>query len=326
MKESTAFMYFKDACKDSRLRINAFCGAVFGTWGLIGSFFCKEVTFYVLSFLACITIIFALYNILVLYRKLSGGRLDVSLLGERKVTLLQNGYPENMELLFQEKSAEELKNFAFVMGFDRTGNLSISSLGGVVYSVLKDLKARYHCLDEKGNSITPLEEAQRQVKDYLKKHEQDWVDETNKLNYGDCVEVRLNLIPRQNTGKDAIPCNLILVANSRQNNPEEGNTPSEDLNDDNQSNIIVPKVFDYLLRVKSYTGVMIGVMGTNAMGQKYSVIFSQIINQYARLFYKEKRVHLGQLYISIREKDYKAHNMTLIQLTDHVRRCALYYT
>jgi hypothetical protein len=70
---------------------------------------------------------------------------------------------------------------------------------------------------------------------------------------------------------------------------------------------------------------MLGVMGTNGMRQAYQVIFSQIINQYARICYKDDLNPLLHLYISIREKDYSK-RMTLSQLERFVRQCARYYT
>jgi len=118
---------------------------------------------------------------------------------------------------------------------------------------------------------------------------------------------------------------LILIANSRKETPFDKNL-EERMMDDNKSNIIVPKVFDYLLKANKYTGAMIGVMGTNGMGQSYQVVFSQIINQFARICYKDRRCPLLHLYISIREEDYNRSHMTLSHLERYVRQCADYYS
>ena len=95
---------------------------------------------------------------------------------------------------------------------------------------------------------------------------------------------------------------------------------------DNKSNIIIPKVFDYLLHTNRFSGAMIGVMGTNGMRQTYQVIFSQTINQYARICYKDKQNPLTHLLISIRESDYSKWGMSLSQLGNYVRTCAKYYS
>jgi len=244
--------------------------------------------------------------------------MTVSLFKKREVTLLRNDFQENMHYLLHNLSQEDLDKFAFVMGIDRTGDLSISSESGVVHWVLKYLNDNYRCGQE-----SPLEYIQKELNKYLDNHPH--VEDINKLAYGTCVEVNLDLQPiGASTDMKDISCNLVLIANSRKEVPYEKNL-EERMNDDDMSNIIVPMVFDYLLSTNWYSGAMIGVMGTNGMRQAYQVIFSQIINQYARICYKDDLNPLVQLYISIREKDYSKH-MTLSQLEKYVRQCASYYT
>ena len=121
----------------------------------------------------------------------------------------------------------------------------------------------------------------------------------------------------------AMPGTEVMFVKSPGGNDKD---KSEALKDDNMSNIIIPKVFDYLQESNKFSGAMIGVMGTNGMRQPYQVIFSQTINLFARICYKDKQSPLSKLYISIREMDYVNWNMTLSQLGDYVRQCAHYYT
>lgn len=313
-----ALVYVKEAYHQSKKSILAFSGALVGIWGVVNSLLNREIGWQVLSALVVVGLLYAIWQYLYWYIRIKKGRMSINIFKKREVTLLRNDYQENMDYILHGFSLEELDKFAFVMGIDRTGNLSISSEGGVVHWVLKYLNKNYRCGEE-----LPIDFIQNELDKYLETHPH--VEEENKLAYGTCVEVNLNL--RSLSGLESnknIPCNLILIANSRKEIPNEKNL-EERMNDDDMSNIIVPKVFDYLLSTNWYTGAMIGVMGTNGMRQAYQVVFSQIINQYARISYKEVLNPLTRLYISIREKDYSK-RMALSQLEQYVRQCTRYYT
>lgn len=313
-----AFVYAKEAYHQSKKQILALTGTLVGLWGVVNSLLNRELGWQVLSALVAVGLLYSIWAFCSWFSRIKKGRMSIKIFHNRDVTLLRNDFQENMNYLLHSMSPEELDKFAFVMGIDRTGNLSISSEGGVVHWVLKYLNENYMCGEK-----APLNYIQEELDKYMDEHPH--AEEMNKLAYGTCVEVELNLQPIIATeNKEVIPCNLVLIANSRKEVPNEKNL-EERMKDDDMSNIIVPKVFDYLLSTNWYTGAMIGVMGTNGMRQAYQVVFSQIINQYARICYKEDMNPLSRLFISIREKDYRK-RMTLSQLEQYVRQCAHYYT
>lgn len=319
-KTPFALVYLKEACFHSWKPICTFFGVFLAIWSIIGNLLKGALIWYTLGVFTILIVLYATYKISSWLIKLKRGRMTVSMFGKREVTLIRNGFPENMNVLLQELPKNELKSFAFIMGIDRSGNLSISTEKGVVYSVLHFLDENYQCENELPSKI-----AQKQLNTYLDAHK-NWIDSTNKLTYGTCVEIHLMLNAIGQDGNNSIPCNLIFVANSRKESPEEKDL-SEKVCDDNKSHIIIPKVFNYLLDTNKYTGAMIGVMGTNGMRQKYQVIFSQIINHYARIYYMDNHCYLNHLYISIREQDYyQRHGMPLSQLAEYVRHSAMFYT
>lgn len=322
----TILTYAVEAFHHSKKAILTFWAALAAIWGVFNSLLSQETGWNVLAIISIIGILYAIWKYSVWFYHIVKGRMTVPFFGKRKTTLLRNDYQENMDYLLHQLSSQKLDKFAFVMGIDMTGDLSISSEGGVVYSVLKYLNENYMCVDEKNTSepVKPIDYIQKSLNEHVAKCQAE--DPSYKLNYGVCVEVSLNLRPINATDTDsAIPCNLILTANSRKEVPNDKNM-EERMLDDNQSNIIVPNVFDYLMKTSWYEGVMIGVMGTNGMRQSYQVIFSQIINQFARVCYKDSRSPLESLYISIREKDYNNSHMSLSNLERYVRQCAEYYS
>lgn len=316
--KNTFFTYLKEAFYHSWRSICTFFGILLGIWSIIGNLLTDEFVWYTLSLFLLLVIAYAVYKITQWLIKLKRGRITVSMLDNRQVSLIRNGFPENMSILLQELDAAKLATFAFVMGIDRSGDLSVSTRNGIVYWVLDFLDKHYIC-----EGMLPSHAAQKQLNAYLETHTIDFA-EINKLAYGTCVEIHLELTSADKP--DPMPCNLLFVANSRKEIPGE-KCFSEKVNDDNKSNIIIPKVFNYLMDTNKYTGAMIGVMGTNGMRQKYQIIFSQIINQYARVCYIDDLCYLKHLYISIREEDYyQRHGMPLSQLAEYVRHCAVFYT
>lgn len=318
-ERASVYTYLKEAFHQSKRPILAFVGGLAAIWGVFSSLFSQITGWYVFSVFALLGIVYAVWKYFYWFGRITKGRMSVEIFRGRNVTLLRDGYPENMEKLLSELSQAELEKFAFIMGIDRSGKLKISTKGGVVFAVLNYLNHHYRCEGEK----RPIDIAQEQLDEFLKNYPQ--VDQINKLAYGACVEIHMNLHPLNASDTQAIPCNLIFIANSRKVDPNNKDK-AEAVNDDKKSNIIIPKVFDYLLSTNKYEGAMIGVMGTNGMRQPYQVIFSQTINQFARICYRDEQNPLSKLYISIREMDYYGKwKMTLSQLGDYVRQCARYY-
>lgn len=317
-ENTSVYVYIKEAYHQSKKAILTFIGGLAAIWGVLSSLLGQIEGRYIFAALAFVGIVYAIFKYSYWFWRIKKGRMSVPVFKKRNVILLRDGYPENMEKLFHELSQDELQKFAFVMGIDRTGDLGISTKGGVVYAVFNYLDKCYQC-----NEQFPSVVAQRQLGDFIKRYPP--VDPLNKLAYGTCVEIHLMLSPVGNSDVQSIPCNLIFIANSRKEDPNDKNK-SEALNDDKKSNIIIPKVFDYLLSTNKFEGVMMGVMGTNGMRQTYQVIFSQTINQFARVSYKDEQNPLSRLYISIREQDYTKWNMSLSQLGEYVRLCSKYYT
>lgn len=318
-KKVTVYMYLKEAYHQSKRPILTFIGGLAAIWGVFNSLLSQVTGWYIFSIFVLIGIIYTLWKFFYWFNRITKGRMSVNMFQGRKVTLLRDGYPENMEKLLQKFSPPKLEKFAFVMGIDRTGNLGISTKAGVVFAVFNHLNQFYRCDEE----LLPSVVAQQQLDNFLKDYPQ--VDIINKLAYGTCIEIHMSLYPLNAFDAQTIPCNLIFIANSRKEDPNNKDK-AEAVNDDKKSNIIIPKVFDYLLKTNKYEGALIGVMGTNGMRQPYQVIFSQTINQFARICYKDMQNPLFRLYISIREVDYKKWNMTLSQLGDYVRQSARYYT
>lgn len=319
MKHGTTsiYVYVKEAYHQSKKRVMAFIGALTAIWGVFNSLISQEWGWKVLTAFAVVGVVYAIVIYFKWLYRIVKGRMSNVLFKTRKVTLLRNGFPENMDILLNGLPKSDLENFAFVMGIDRSGLLDISTKGGVIYAVLKYLDENYQC-----GEVLPSKITQQQLNNYLTNH-----NIKDGLAYGTCVEINMNLSPHESSGEstEVIPCNLILVANSRKVNYTDQKY-AETVDDDNKSNIIIPKVFDYLLHTNRFSGAMIGVMGTNGMRQTYQVIFSQTINQYARICYKDKQNPLTHLLISIRESDYSKWGMSLSQLGNYVRTCAKYYS
>ena len=250
------------------------------------------------------------------YRKIFNGSFDVAIVGDREITIKRNDFQLNMDNILSGWEEQALDDFVFIMGIDKRGNLGDSSGGGVVRSVFEYLNANYYCANDHCTTIIPQDSIQAQLNDYLKQKRR-----RKTLAYGECVNIDLRLYKNDSTEgkKTPKPCHLVLVANSYR----KRKNGQEVLEDGGMSSKIVPFVFDYLHDAR-YTSAMIGVMGTNVMFQRYQVIFSQIINQFARLCYSNE-THLKNLYISIRENDYEKSKVTLSQLVKYVRQCADYY-
>lgn len=312
--------YAIEAYYHSRKPVIGFFAGLTAVWGIFNSLIPTETGWYCLSVLAVIGILYAILKFSILLRQIVNGKMTVPFWGKSRITLVRNDFQNNMDHLLHVLDSQELESFAFVMGIDKTGRLDISSESGVVHSVLQYLNENYKCEDKK-----PQDYIQKVVNAYLA--DSSHQDEYGQIAYGKCVEVRLLLTPINNTGNSiGIPCNLVLVANSRKKFPGEEQL-KETMLDDDQSNIIVPKVFDYLFDSKKYKGAMMGAMGTNQMGQSYQVVFSQIINQFARILHNDKdnKCVLQNLYISIREVDYRR-STTLSNLVKYVRECTSFYT
>lgn len=316
-ENTSVYVYIKEAYHQSKKPILTFIGGLAAIWGVINTLLGQIEGRYIFAVMALMGVFYAIYKYSYWFWSIKKGRMSVTLLKKRNVTLLRDGYPENMEKLFHELSQEELQKFAFVMGIDRTGNLRISTKGGVVYAVFNYLDKHYQCKEQLPSIV-----AQQQLDDFLKHYQP--VHPLNKLAYGTCVEIHLTLSPVGSSDNQNIPCHLIFIANSRKEAPNDKDK-AEALNDDKMSDIIIPKVFDHLLGTNKFEGVMMGAMGTNGMRQRYQVILSQTINQYARLNYKDEQNPLNHLYISIREQDYTKWNMSLSQLGEYIRLCSKYY-
>lgn len=309
------YAYTLEAYHHSKKSIIVFFGGLGFVWSAINVLISQDWSVYVFAFIFGIGILYALWKFVYWFIRVIIGRMTVSLYGKHNITLIRNGYDDNMDYLLHNIQPNDLNEFAFVMGIDKTGKLSISSQGGVVKSVMDYLTKNY--------KENPIVLAQKQIDVFMEKKEN--VDNNGQLAYGTCVEVHLNLNPiiAKESG-ESIPCNLILVANSRKLFPDSDK--DNIMTDDGQSNIIVPKVFEYLYERNVYKGVLFGVLGTNGMGQTYQVVFSQIINQYARICFMKKPFLLKNLYISIRDEDYSNSKITLSSLEKYVRECAEYYS
>lgn len=317
-KESNSFTYIKEAFHQSWKPISFVGGICFGAYGYINNFVEKPAAWYILLSIIILIILYACYQILSRRKRIAQGRLSVSINDKQNVILLRDDYQKNMDKLLNELSEEQLQRFTFIMGVDRTGDLSVSTKKGVVYSVLDYLDNNYHC-----NQTKPRDVAQEQLTNYLDKKDK------KILSYGECVEIHMIITPINDKSGKAInkPCNILFIANSEHPYPDDENM-GECITEGGMSYTIVPEAFRHIEKAQLYNGVMIGAMGTNAANQDYRVILSQTINQFARIYLSNgSKDSLYNLYISIREEDYyDRHQMTLSQIADYVRHCAQFYT
>ena len=322
MKKITKFFSFVREAFIHALRFFVFIFGIFAAgWGVFNYVISDEakkqnvLILFIIVILSLVLIVFVIRLIGVII-----GRMTVRLVGKNKVTIRRDDYQNNMDWILRGRHGMQLDRFAFVMGIDRTGKLDISSTGGVIHSVLQYLNVNYRCFDDEG--IIIKEGNGPQI--FIQKVLNDYMAKKKTLAYGECVSVHLRLQSKKTVDQTSIiPCHLILIANSRKIDKNN----DDNMSDDNTSSIIVPCVFNYLLKRNiNVEEMMIGVMGTNGMKQQYKVVFSQIINQFARYCYDEMdKKRPKHLFISFREEDYSKGDNTLSQLERYVRQCSRYY-
>lgn len=310
--------YIKEAIKLSKTQLIAAVSVFLSIWGVLNVFFNQSQLWWVLFVCGIVLLIVTLAIIGNWYYKVVQGSLTVTILQSRKVTLIRNNFEVNAAYLFSHLPKTELEELVLVMGIDRIGLLDVCSANSVAYDLLKWLEKNYNFQGE-----SPTKEIQRQIDDYCENTLK--TKEFLRLPYGTCIEVRMKLTSNLFPEEEPTPCNLLMIANTRKKN-YENSMMKEALADDKTANNIIPDVFKYLQEVRHYKSVMVGVMGSNNVGQPYQVVFSQIINQFARVCIFEQSIQLNHLYISIREEDYyNRWNLSLAQLESYLQECSKYY-
>ena len=238
----------------------------------------------------------------------------------KAVILLRNDYDVNLNYLLHDLSPAEQSKTIFVTGFDQSGKLSVSSHKGILFSVLNLLDSSFICND--GN--IPSAEIQHQINRKISEKNSNSIDKKAPFSMGECIEIKLILKEKEQKRDACFSCNLLLIANSKKIYPDD-EKQIEKVTDENETYIVIPKALDYL-NGSGYRFVMIGVMGSNGLSQPYQVIFSQIINQFARICIKNNdSTDLKELYVSIREEDYSRWNVSLSQLESYVQACSRFY-
>ena len=306
--------YIKEAIRLSFNQLKIIFSIFLAIWGILSGIFRTELLFQVLYICLLLIILISCINVGHWYIKIKRGFLSLKLMHERQVTLMRNSFEINADYLFKHMSQEELRTFVMIMGIDRTGKMKLNTTQGVAYYMLKYLDEHYSC-----NNTLPSVEIQTQIDIYCDK--KTCTDSEYRLAYTDCIEIKMNLVPQKAMGKEIIPCNLIMVANSRKTEIDS----IECLEGDGTTNIIIPAIFEYLKKKDSYKSAMIGIIGSNKMSQPYNVIFSQIINQFMRISILDRSFSLKHLHISIREEDYHRWQLSLSQIEAYVYACSRFY-
>ncbi len=293
------------------------CGVLSGATDL------RKLVFAGLLFAAALCVIIYLFGL----KKAISGNISIPLCG-RTVTLLQDDYQENMVRLMEKTGEEEAKKTLYIMGIDMSGDLSISTEKGILHDVIPLLDRDFvHFMPGDASSKkTPSEEIRAQIDEYLaKKQKEQKADRTESgLAFGECVRIDLTLKRRNQPDGKTYYCNLLMVANSKKIH-EGDEKQKEKVEDLGKSYIVIPGALDYA-NGSGCSQVMIGVMGTNGMAQPYQVMFSQIINQFARIAIKDEHPEdLRQVYISIRESDYSRWKANLSQLEAYAQTCSRFY-
>lgn len=302
--------FFKEAVHKSAGKIFAAITVVSVIWGFVANLIPNKWAWYILLGGLIVLIVYSTVLISIQLRRIKSGILEEKIREGRSVTVIRNGYEENLDFLLRTLPREELKRFVFISGIDICADLSVNTKNGTTYCILHYLDRGYRCTD---NSV-PSEETQRQLDAYRK---------GRKLDYGETVFINLRLLSKTETEPEETYCNIMFVANSRKENYDNPQM-FESLKEDGQSPVIVPSIFNNLDKAKDYTGAMIGIIGSRSLYQPFPVVYSQIINQFARISYQEGAGPF-KLYVSIREEDYIRWNCSLSQLAEYVRECIKLY-
>lgn len=290
------------------------CGVVSGAKDL------RQLVFGGLIAAIAICLLFFLWGL----RKAISGNISIKIC-DKTVTLLRNDYEINLNNLLHSMPSTEQAKTIFVIGLDQSGSLAKSTRKGILSSVLALLDSSFIC----NNGNLPSTEIQQQIDGKLLEKNTGAADNNAPFSMGDCIEINLVLkeISKKKISKksdERFLCNLLLVANSKKIFPDD-EKQIEKVTDENETYLIIPQILDYL-NGSGYSYAMIGIMGSNGLSQPYQVIFSQIINQFARVCIKNNDSDdLKRLYISIREKDYLRWNVSLSQLESFVQACSKFY-
>lgn len=267
------------------------------------------------------------------------------------VELQVNDYQVNMEHYIHNcldnNQTNKLKDTAFVMGIDLSGDKSTFTKSGIVHDVLAYLKANYKCssgldVDDEVQQLLDKERGRiareriKQLTTEMKNRDLDieWKarlssflqdpDWGKSFIFGDCINLTIDLIYHDPTSNKQIPfsINLVFVVNSGKRYGYSN--LKEEVIGKNHGKEIVPTVFNYLERLREIKTVMIGAMGTNGENQNYSVIVAQTINEFVRVIVEDPKTKLEDLILSIRESDYSKES-SFKQLADYLDTCSKFY-
>ena len=246
------------------------------------------------------------------------GSMTVELLHNHRVQLRRDDFQVNADYLLHHLTREQLRDLVMVMGIDYTGIMELNTPRGVAYYLLKYLNENYTV-----NGEMPSEVVQKRINHYCDTHPTK--DPIFRLKPCACVETRMMLTSKQHPEEEPLPCNLLMVANSQKEDYSD-DMRIEAIKHNGEANLVIPSIFNYLKDTKTYTSMLIGIIGSNGLKLPYLSIFSQIINQFAWLGFIDKDVLLQDVYISIREQDYQGiWEVSLSQLESYLRECSKYY-
>ena len=310
--------YLKEAIRYSWQEINKALSIFLSLWVVPSMLFDKKTLWLPVCVSLGVFFIILVGMIIGRYRDLKKGEVTRKLLHNHRVHLIRNDFQLCADdLLLRKLTQEQLDSFVMVMGIDCSGNMSINTRRGVAHHMMKYLDEHYTVHNGK-----PSDEVQRQIDAFCAAHPTG--DEVLRLNFCTCVDIRMEL-EAKNGPWNPIPCNLLMVANSRKKSYGK-DMIKEGIDHDGKANLVIPAVFNHIKERNQYTSLLIPIIGSNGLRQPYLSLFSQIVNQFVWVGVECPEVHLNDVYIAIREADYQGNwNVSLSQLESYLHECSTYY-
>ncbi len=309
--------YIKEAIVHSRRELQAVGSVCVTIWAFVGALLDKRILWLLLAVMFAIFVVVSCGIILARYISVKRGFITVEIFHNHRVTLMRNDFQVNADYLLHHLDEQKLKELVLVMGIDITADMALNTRRGIAYDMLKYLNSNY---TEHGK--LPQDVITEQISGFFNSKSPS--GERCNLDFGECIDVELELTPKNDASGKTIPCNLLMVVNSKKKDYNKKN--HESIDSDGKSNLIIPAVYNHIKSTNKYTSLLIGIMGSNGLAVPYLPEFSQIINQLAWTSTEAPDVLLYDVYLSIREQDYFNHwKVSLSQLEAYLHACANYY-
>lgn len=246
--------------------------------------------------------------------------------------ILKGSFDNNVIKLINENSSD-IKKYIFAIGLDLSCELDQATTGGTLRALMGLLKKRY--------SIS-VEDMQSEIDIEKKKLEER---EKRSVQLGDILIVTYHI---DKNSPFELNLNVIFIVNSKKKNISFIEDKNDILGED--SSHMIHKIFDCFYptpskeargsayisdynrdRVKELevTTLVTAALGTNRLNYPYTIIFSQIVNQYVYIrlskIRKEDKSDFNVVF-SVREEDLVKHKISISQLINYLNHCKHYYS